>query len=437
MIFTFFVKYDKLNTGDNYMEKYIERIVDKEIEERLSYIGAVLIEGCKWCGKSTTAKQHSKSIVEFQDPDKKSEYDYIYNTKPSLFLEGDKPRLFDEWQMYPVIWDSIRTNLDKTSLEGQFILTGSTKPKEDSKMHTGTGRFSRILMRPMSLYESGESDGKVSLKDLMEGKDINAVNNITLENIANIIIRGGWPASIKIKNDNKYKVSKDYIDNLLREDIKTIDGTERNQEKMNVVLKSLARNICTQVSNSTLIEDTKNEFENISRPTLDDYISTLEKLFILENINSTTLSIRSKSALRTKPKKIFVDPSLATAILGLTKEDLIKDLNYFGFLFENLCLRDLKIYLENNRSTISFYRDENDFEIDAIIKNEKGEWGAVEIKLGAGFIEKAVENLLKFKEKIDIKKSGEPKFLMVLTGSNYSFKTKEGVYVVSIGSLKN
>ena len=420
------------------MKKYLPRVVDQSVEDKLSYMGAILIEGCKWCGKSTTASQHSKSKIEFQDPDKKKDYDFINNTKPSLFLDGEKPRLFDEWQMYPVIWDSIRNDVDKTGLKGQYILTGSAKPQKGSTMHTGTGRFSRIKMRPMSLYESGDSNGKVSLKDILDGKDISATNELELEDIASIIVRGGWPASLDIKGNNKYKVAKEYVASLIEEDVNTIDGIERNPSKMRAVLKSLARNVSTPVSNSTIIEDVKKEFiDEISRPTLDDYLNTLEKLFVIENVEATNLNIRSTIPLRMKSKLEFVDSSIATAILGLTKEDLIRDLNYFGFLFENMCIRDLKIYSELLDGEISYYRDKTDFEVDAILKMEDGKWGAIEIKLGSGYIEEAAQNLLKFKNKVDISKSGEPTFLMVLSGSNYSYKREDGVYVVSIGSLKN
>ncbi len=420
------------------MSKYLPRIVDKEVENRLSYMGAVLIEGCKWCGKSTTAKVHSKSIIEFQNPDKKKDYDFIKNTKPSLFLEGDKPRLFDEWQMYPVVWDSIRTDVDKTGLKGQYILTGSAKPVEGSTMHTGTGRFSRILMRPMSLYESGDSNGKVSLKDLFDGKDVAATNELSIEDIANVIVRGGWPASLNIDGDNKYKVGREYIDSLIREDVNTIDGVERNPSKMQSLLKSLARNISTCVSNTTIIEDVKNEFfDEISRPTLDDYMNTLEKLFVIESIPATNLSIRSTIPLRTKTKLEFVDPSIAVATLGLNGNDLIRDLNYFGFVFENLCIRDLKIYSQILNGEITYYRDKSDFEVDAILKIQDGRWAAIEIKLGSGYIEEAAQNLLKFKNKIDTNKISEPAFLMVLCGSNYSYRREDGVYVVSIGSLKD
>ena len=418
--------------------KYLPRVVDSEIDELMEIMGAVLIEGCKWCGKSTTGSHHAKSIIEFQNPDKKQEYDEIKNTKPSLFLKGEKPRMFDEWQMYPVVWDSIRTDVDHSRLKGQYILTGSAKPSEGQIMHTGTGRISRVLMRPMSLFESGESTGEVSFNDILEGKDISGVSNLSLEDIASIIIRGGWPASIEVKSDAKYRFAQEYVKSLIHEEVKKVDNVERNPEKMRNVLRSLARNISTPVSNTTLENNVKNSFDDyISRPTLADYLNTLEKLFVIEDVNVTNLNFRSKYAIRTRPKKYFVDPSIATAILEMKPNDLIKDLNTFGFMFESLCIRDLKIYTQHYDGDITFYRDEKDFEIDAILRTSSGKWGAIEIKLGAGYIDLAANNLLKFKNRVDIKKCGEPSFLMVLTGANYSYKRDDGVYVVSIGTLKN
>ena len=418
--------------------QYLSRIVDKEIDELMQIMGAVLIEGCKWCGKSTTGAQHAKSIIEFQNPDKRQEYDNIKNTKPSLFLNGEKPRMFDEWQMYPVVWDSIRTDVDHSGLKGQYILTGSAKPSEGATMHTGTGRISRVLMRPMSLYESGESTGEVSLNDLFLGKDISGVSKLSLENLASVIVRGGWPASIGIDEDVKYRFAKEYVKSLIHEDVKKIDVIERNPEKMQNILRSLARNVTTQVSNSTIESDVKNIFaDDISRPTLIDYLNTLEKLFVIEDLNATNLNFRSKYALRTKPKKYFVDPSIATAILDINPNDLINDLNTFVFMFESLCIRDLKIYIESYGGNISFYRDENDFEVDAILRANNGKWAAIEIKLGAGYIDSAASNLLKFKDKVDVEKCGEPAFLAVLTGTDYSYKRNDGVYVVSIGTLKD
>lgn len=420
------------------MKKYMPRIVDKVLKNKLEYMGAVLIEGCKWCGKSTTARQFSKSSIEFQDPDKKLQYDKINQTKPSLFLEGEKPRLFDEWQMYPVVWDSIRMDVDKTGLKGQYILTGSARPKEDSVMHTGTGRITKLLMRPMSLFETNESNGKVSLKDIIEQKEISGVSNLDFNGLISAMIRGGWPEALNVDEDNKYKIAKDYIKSLLTEEIKTLDGAERNPRKIMAVLQSISRNISTSVSKATILDDVKNEFTNeLSRPTLDDYINALEKLYILEYVPATNLNLRSKTPLRVTPKLELVDPSLVIASLDLQRDDLIKDLNFTGFIFENMCMRDLKIYAEKLDATLSYYRDKNDFEVDCILKTANGKWGAIEIKLGAGEIETACNNLTKFKEKVDTEKYGEPSFLMVLTGAELSYVREDGIYVVSIGTLKD
>ncbi len=420
------------------MKKYIPRIVDKVLQNKLEYVGAVLIEGCLGCGKSTTARRFAKSYIEFQDPDKKMQYDKTNQTKPSLFLVGEKPRLFDEWQMYPVVWDSIRLDVDHTGLKGQYILTGSARPAEDSVMHSGTGRISKLLMRPMSLYESGESDGSVSLNDIINGKDIAGVSTLGFDDIINAMMRGGWPESLSIDGDNKYNVAKDYIKSLLNENIKTLNGTERNAEKMNAVLKSISRNISTNTSKNTILEDVKLMFSSeISRPTLNDYLDALEQLYILEYVPATNLNLRSKTPLRTSPKLELVDPSLVIASLNLKKEDLIKDLNFMGFIFENMCMRDLKIYADAIDARLSYYRDKTDLEVDFILETANGKWGAIEVKLGAGEIPTAASNLINFKNKVDTEKYGEPAFLMILTGADYSYQREDDIYVVSIGNLKN
>lgn len=420
------------------MKEYMPRLIDSVLKNKLEYIGAVVIEGPKWCGKSTTAKQFAKSVIELQNPDRKIQYDNISNTKPSLFLEGEKPRLFDEWQMYPVIWDSVRTDIDHTGLKGQYILTGSAKPKKDGIMHTGTGRITRLLMRTMSLYESMESNGKVSLKDIIEKKEISGVSNLDFDGIIHAMIRGGWPESLNIDGVNQYKIAKDYVRSLIEEDVTFIDGVERDKVKMLALLKSISRNVSTGVNKSTIISDVSNYFINeVSRPTADDYLSTLEELFVLEYVPATNLNLRSSIQLRTSPKIELVDPSIVIAALGLTKDDLMNDLNFTGFLFENMCYRDLKIYAETIGADLFYYRDNKDFEVDFILRTENGKWGAIEVKMGAKQIEEAAENLKKFKNRVDIEKSGEPAFLMVLTASELSYVREDGVYVVSIGTLKD
>lgn len=420
------------------MKKYMPRIVDSIIENKLEYMGAIVIEGPKWCGKSTTARQFCNSLVELQDPDKKIQYDNISNTKPSLFLEGEKPRLFDEWQMYPVIWDSIRMNIDHSGLKGQYILTGSARPVENEVMHTGTGRITKLTMRTMSLFESLESNGKVSLTDIINGKDISGVSDLSFEDIINVMIRGGWPESLNIDGENKFKVAIEYVQSLVNEDVRTVDGIERDKYKMGALLKSISRNVSTSTNKFTIISDITNLFnQEVSRPTVDDYIATLEKLFVLEYVPATNLNLRSSIQLRTSPKLELVDPSIAIASLGLKKDDLINDLNFTGFIFENLCYRDLKIYAESINADLFYFRDNKDFEVDFILKTRDGKWGAIEVKLGAKQIDEAAKTLIQFKDKIDIDKSGEPAFLMVLTASELSYIREDGVYVVSIGNLKN
>lgn len=416
---------------------YRPRIIDETISMMLQTSGGILIEGCKWCGKTTTAKQHARSLVEFQDPDRQDEYKGIANTKPSLFLEGEKPRLFDEWQRYPVVWDSIRMDVDRTRLMGQYILTGSAKPADDAVMHTGTGRISRVVMRTMSLYESGFSDGKVSLKDVADGKEISATNKMRLEDLANYAVWGGWPVVPSLNDLLRPQLAKNYVNSVIHEEVQTLDETERNYDKMRAVLKSLSRNVSTPVSISTIEQDTKNQFNTgVSRVTVSDYMNVLQKLFVVYDIPATTLSFRSKAAIRTTPKRELVDPSIAVAALDMTAENLVRDLRTFGFIFECMAMRDLMVYSGYMGENIQYYRNADGFEVDAIVNLDDGKWGAVEVKLGTGQIEEAAQNLLKFRELVT-KPSTQPDFLMVLTGGNYSYKREDGVYVISIGSLKN
>lgn len=418
--------------------KYNPRIIDKTVKDYLSVSGGVLIEGCKWCGKTTTAKQHAKSYLEFQDPDRQTEYQRIAETKPSLFLQGEKPRLFDEWQRYPVVWDSVRTDSDRTGLMGQYILTGSAKPPEGSTMHTGTGRINRVVMRPMSLYESGFSDGQVSLKDIANGKNISAVNTMQLEQLANYIYWGGWPVIPSLAQSKRPLIAKSYFNAVIHEEVKYDNKSERDYDKMYTVLRSLSRNVSTPVSISTIEQDCSNVFGNsVSRATVRDYLGALKKLFVIYDIPATKIALRSKTAIRTTPKRELVDPSIAMATLDITPNDIISDLNTFGFMFECMAMRDLIIYSQGTGENIYYYRNADGFEIDAILHLPDGKWGAIEIKLGEGQIDAAAENLLKFRDTIDDSKSTAPSFLMVLTGTNYSYRREDGVYVVSIGSLKD
>lgn len=414
------------------------RILDQEIDKKLKSIGAILIEGCKWCGKSTTASMHVKTILELQNVDDKARFDMIAKTKPSLFLEGEKPILIDEWQMYPVIWDAIRNDVDHSGLQGEYILTGSATPSEGMTMHRGTGRIARMLMRPMSLYESGESDGQISLNDLfLKKQGMGAKSQMTFDELIYLILRGGWPNAKKIEKEFSLEVAKDYYQSLIHENISLTQEKEFNSNRLDLLLRSLSRNISSPVNISTIEEDMLVNDKGLARNTISSYIDVLKKLYIVENVPAWTGKIRSKIAIRTKEKLQFVDPSIACAALGLSSTALKNDLNTLGQMFESLCIRDLRIYAESLGGKVFYYRDETDLEVDAVIVLQDGSWGAVEIKLGSGFVESASENLIKFKEKVDTEKLGEPKFLMVLVGDDYSYQMANGVYVVSIGNLKN
>ena len=346
--------------------------------------------------------------------------------------------LIDEWQMYPVVWDAIRQDVDKSGLLGQYILTGSAHPSDGVIMHSGTGRIGRILMRPMSLYESLESDGKISLKDLFEHKkDLSAISNFNFDKLLDVVIRGGWPNAIKMDPLYATEVAKDYYQSLLHEDIGLNSEKEFHPDRLDILLRSLARNISSPVNISTIEDDVSAHDHSLARNTINSYIDFLKRVYVIENVPAWTGRVRSKIAIRTKEKLQFVDPSLACASLGLNKAILKNDLNTLGLLFESLCIRDLRIYVESLGGKLYHYRDETDLEIDAILVLQDGRWGAVEIKLGSGYIESASENLLKFKEKVDTSKLGDPSFLMVLVGDEASYQMENGIYVVSIGSLKN
>lgn len=417
------------------MDKYLPRIIDKKIDEKMQSTGCIILEGCKWCGKSTSATRHAKHVLRFQNPDEKKNFDLINQTKPSLFLDYEKPLLIDEWQMYPVVWDAIRNDLDLTGHVGDYILTGSSKPEEGLTMHSGTGRMASILMRPMSLFESKESDGKISLSSLFEGeKDIYANSDITFDQIVNAIVRGGWPQAVVHNFDGE--TADNYFDRLIHEGLKEDGKISCNPERLSLILRSLARNISSPVNTTTIFEDVRANDETIARNTLDKYIELLKEVYILENVPAWNGKIRSKVALRTKEKLQFVDPSIAVSALGISKEDLRKDLNTLGLLFESLVTRDLRIYADELGGKISYYRDETGLESDIIIKLQNGDWGAIEIKLGSGQVEEASKNLLEIEDRIDTKKLGKPKFLMVLTGESSSYRLDNGVYVVSIGNLK-
>ncbi len=422
-----------------FMQKYIPRLVDDVLKRKLNLYGAILITGPKWCGKSTTAKQYAKSILELQDPRTKNNNLEIAKSRPDLLLEGEKPRLIDEWQDAPTIWDAIRYDVDNTGLKNQYILTGSVTPRKEEPKHTGTGRIVRILMRPMSLYESGDSTGEVSLKLLFdENSDISGVSNKELEDIAYYCARGGWPGSLEMSRDDALTIARDYLDSLIDNDIKTVDNIERNPNRLRTIIRSLARNICTTANLATIKEDTSYNEAEISEKTISDYINALSKLFVIDNIEAWCPKLRSKTDIRTSLKRNFIDPSIGVAALRATDKDLLKDFRTFGFIFESLCLRDLKIYSQCLDGDVFFYRDKSELECDAIVHLKDGRWGAIEIKLGSEeAIEEAAKNLTKLSNIVDTDEMNKPSFLMVLTAGKYAYKREDGIYIVPITTLKN
>lgn len=424
------------------MEKYKKRIADKILEKKLKGKGAVLIQGPKWCGKTTTAEQISNSILYMAKPEDKSQNLTLVDINPSLLLEGDTPRLIDEWQIAPKIWDAIRFEVDHRDSEGQFILTGSAVPANmEDVTHTGTGRFAWILMRPMSLYESGESNGNISLEELFESpKSISGSNKLSLEDIAFLCCRGGWPRSIFMEKEIALEQAFDYYDAIIYSDISRVDNINRSPERVKRLMKSYSRNLGTQVSNETLKNDMiTNDSFSLDSDTVFSYINALKKIFVIEEAPAWNPNLRSKTAIRTSDTRYFVDPSIATASLGIGPKDLIKDLNTFGLIFENLCIRDLRVYSEGLNGEVYHYRDSSGMECDAVIHLRNGLYGLIEIKLGGeNLINEGAENLKKVCSKLDTDKMNAPAFLMILTATgNYAYKREDRIYVVPIGCLKD
>jgi len=416
---------------------YIPRISDALLNTLLETSGAVLLEGAKWCGKTLSSLQAAKSVVYMQDPDEGPGYLAMVDVKPSLLLEGKPPLLLDEWQMAPVLWDAVRFAVDKRGAMGQFILTGSATPSDNVTAHTGTGRIARMIMRPMSLYESKESSGDVSLKDLFDGKnDIGAKSGLTIEQIASAICRGGWPAAVILEKSTP-RVAMNYVDGVINFDVQRVDGIEKNPERVRILLQSLARNISTMATAKTIMNDMQATESSISDKTLSSYLNALRRIFVIEDVPAWQPSLRSKTAIRTANKRQFVDPSIACAVLRTDANGLLKDFETFGFLFESLCTRDMRVYAQACDGTVFHYRDSMELEADLIVKLHDGRWGAVEVKLGLKQIDVAAANLLNLRDKVDAAKMNQPSFLMILTGGQVAYKRPDGVLVVPIGCLKD
>lgn len=424
---------------------YIKRLADKEIKFRLGAIGAIHIVGPKFCGKTTTASIFCKTIIKLKDPLKRKQYLEIIKHKPSILLKGAKPLLLDEWQIAPDLWDAVRVSCDDLNRSGLYILTGSNTIDFDETFHSGAGRISTYKMYPMSLYESNESTGEISLKKLFEGKFVeNAIPKLELEEIIFAACRGGWPSSIqKRTNKEKLFVAKDLFNTICNTDIKEIDEHDRDSSKAKLILKSYARNISTLAKESTILNDIRGNVL-ISERLYFDYIKAFKRLFIIDNISAWSPAIRSKSDIRSTDKKMLIDPSLAVAALNLSPEVLERDLKTFGFIFEALVIRDLRVYIEAIGGYLSYYRDRNGLEVDVVIHLDDGRYGLAEIKLGAmEYIDEAAKHLKKLSSQIkqhnkNVKiKMDEPSFLMVITATTRSFKRPDGVLIVPITCLKD
>lgn len=426
------------------MPEYKPRIADSLLSNKLKGMGAVLIEGPKWCGKTTTAEQQAKSVIYMDNPQLRDSNIEAVSIDPDLILDGAVPRLIDEWQIAPKLWDAVRFKVDHRGEDGQFILTGSSVPLIDKeelmKTHTGTGRIGRIKMRTMSLWESGDSSGKISLSALFAGEKQSAVCQIQLEQIAYLACRGGWPRAIFQAPEIALGRATDYLEAVIHSDINRVDSSIKNPERVARLLRSYARHLGTQTSLAAISSDlSSNENNSFDVRTIQLYINALKLIFVIEDMAAWNPNLRSKAAIRTSDTRYFVDPSIAVAALGIGPKDLLSDLKTFGFIFENLCIRDLRVYAEAINGNVYHYRDSLGLECDAVIHLRNGQYGLTEIKLGGDkLIEEGAANLLKLREKIDTDKMSSPAFMMVLTAiGNFAYQRKDGVYVVPISCLKN
>lgn len=423
--------------------EYRERIADQLLRDKLEAMGAVLIEGPKACGKTTTAKQQAKSVLYMDDPRQQEYYQQLAQTDIGLLLAGDNPRLIDEWQEIPRFWDAIRFEIDRRGEDGLFMLTGSAVPADFSKIHhTGTGRYGWLTMRPMSLWESGESSGEVSLTELFRApKKITGRNALALAELAFLICRGGWPKSLQKHTERAALLqAAEYYKAVVNSDISRVDNVRRDAERTKRIMRSYARLQGMQASIATILADIAvNETENISDETVDSYLSALRKIFVIEDMPAWNPNLRSKTAVRTSDTRYYVDPSIGAAALGLGPRDLINDLKAMGIFFETLCIRDLRVYADALDGTVYHYRDKNGLECDAVLHLRNGSYGLIEIKLGGEtLIEEGVKTLTSLTNIIDTTKMKAPAFRMVLTGAGeHAYRRADGIYVVPVGCLKD
>ena len=422
---------------------YKNRIADKLLSNQLEAAGVVLIQGPKWCGKTTTAKQQAKSVLYVDDPSTREANIILSESDPSLLLQGDTPKLIDEWQLAPKLWDAARFEVNQRGLPGQLIFTGSAVPPDTSQItHTGTGRFAWLTMRPMSLWESEDSTGQISLEDLFNGTEVKAAlsKNYSLEQLAFLVCRGGWPGSLNLSKQASLLQVTNYVDAVVNSDISRVDGVNRDAAFARRLLRSYARHQGGQVPATTIYQDfISNRLPTMTEETISAYILALKQIFVVEDMPAWSPNLRSKTTIRTSDTRYFVDPSIASAALGIGPNDLIKDLNTFGLLFETLAIRGLRVYADALNGQVYHYRDKNGLECDAVVHLRNGNYGLIEIKLGGEtLIESGADTLKKLANKIDTDKLPAPSFLMVLTGmGTYSYQREDGVLVVPISSLKN
>ena len=424
------------------MKNYRKRIADDILKRKLEGKGAVLIEGPKWCGKTTTAEQIAASVLYMDDPEKKEQNITMSELNPKRLLKGAAPRLIDEWQLAPKLWDAIRFEVDHRGELGQFVLTGSAVPADTKEItHSGTGRFTWLTMRPMSLYESGDSSGEVSLKTLFDGtSEIDGENKISIDRLAFLVCRGGWPQAVDMRDEIALDQAFDYYDAVVRSDINRADNVQKNPERVKRLMRSYARNQGGQVANTVIAQDiAENNETAISEETVASYLKALRKIFVVEDMPAWNPNLRSKTAIRSTDTRYYIDSSIAAAALGIGPNDLINDLKTFGFLFETLCVRDLRVFADALGGEVYHYRDKDGQECDAVVHLRNGDYGLIEIKLGGDkLIEEGARSLKAMRAKIDTDKMRAPSFLMVLTGTgDYAYCREDGVCVVPIGCLKD
>ena len=424
------------------MAEYKQRIADRILKRKVQGKGAVLIEGPKWCGKTTTAKQLAKSILDLGDSTVLMQSRQMIELSHKTLLEGDTPRLIDEWQALPPIWDSVRSEVDRRGEPSQFILTGSSVlPEADTLIHSGTGRFAHIKMRPMSLYESGESNGTVSLSSLFDKATLEPQrNDLNIDDIAFLTCRGGWPWATLISEEVALDQAFDYVDSVVNNDILRVDKVRRSPERTKLLLRSYARNVSQQISYATIRKDMlANDASTLDEDTVADYIKALKKLFVIEDLMAWNPNIRNKSAIRTSDTRHFVDPSIGTAALGMGPKDLVNDLQTFGLFFEDLVVRDLRVYAESLDGALYHYRDSSGLECDAVLHRRNGSYALLEVKLGGEErINEAAANMQTLADIIDRNKMPSPSFMAVITAvGRYAYQRKDGVFVLPIGCLKD